>query len=198
MQLFYSLTSPYARKCHIVLHLHQLLDQTELVLTDQFSQEFRKLNPLGKIPTLRDNDITLMDSPLICEYLDNKAIQQGRPSLFARENLDYFHIQLQHALSNGILDAAVASVYEKRRETQPSEYWLSRWQESLQSTITQISTKYLSTCTQPNIASVATVTALAYLDFRLAELSWRDWNTALADWYAPFTELTWFEKTSPE
>lgn len=198
MQLYYSLTSPYARKCHIILHLHDLLGQTELILTDQFAQQFREVNPLGKIPSLKDADLTLIDSPLICEYLDTLAVSQGKQSLFKRDDANYFPIQLQHVLANGLLDAAVASVYEKRRETEPSAYWLERWGESLKNTVTQAKVSNMGTVDEPNIASVAMITALAYLDFRLPELEWRNWNAELAAWYEPFTHRPWFENTRPE
>ena len=33
--------------------------------------EFQKLSPLGKIPALQDGDLTLCDSTVICEYLED-------------------------------------------------------------------------------------------------------------------------------
>ena len=194
MQFFYTLTSPYARKCHIILHINGLIEQTELVITDQFAEDFRQINPLGKIPSLRTEDLILMDSPLICEYLDDK----GQSDLFKKGSAQYYHIQQAHVLANGIIDAAVATVYEKRRDSEPSQKWLTRWNETLHSSLSQLSTQHLGSPTDINIASVAMVTALAYLDFRLSELPWREWNPTVADWYNPFTELTWFDRTQPQ
>ena len=33
--------------------------------------EYLKINPLGKIPSLVDGDLTLCDSKVICQYLDD-------------------------------------------------------------------------------------------------------------------------------
>ncbi len=195
MKLFYSLTSPYARKCHMVLLVTGLIEETELVLTDQFAEEFRRTNPLGKIPTLRDGDLTLCDSPLICEYLDDKASKNGVASLFSKSTAGYYQRQMLHVQANGILDAAVASVYENRRnDTQPSQFWLTRWQESLEATLKQLS----PTSENIHIGTLALMTALGYLDFRLDNLQWRNLNPALADWFAQYETEEWFNKTKPQ
>ncbi len=39
--------------------------------------EFRALNPMGKIPTLVDDDIVVTESAAICAYLADKHIDQG-------------------------------------------------------------------------------------------------------------------------
>ena len=33
--------------------------------------EYQKINPLGKIPTMQDGDLTICDSKVICEYLED-------------------------------------------------------------------------------------------------------------------------------
>jgi len=120
MKIFYSNASPYARKCRIALEICKLADQAELILTDPLNnQDYRKINPLGKVPALVDNDLTLFDSPIICEYIAHKS----GVDLFSRGHKDYFFIQKNHAQANGILDAAVATVMENRRQTEKSEYW---------------------------------------------------------------------------
>ena len=63
--------SPFVRKVLVALAIKQLsFDQTQqMPFTDD--PEYRKLNPLGKIPTLQDGDLTLCDSTVICEYLED-------------------------------------------------------------------------------------------------------------------------------
>ena len=62
--------SPFVRKVLITLELKGL--DYEMVAQMPFTgdEEYRKLNPLGKIPTLVDGDLTLGDSKVICRYLE--------------------------------------------------------------------------------------------------------------------------------
>ncbi len=63
--------SPFVRKVLIALELKGV--EYEIVPQMPFSgdQEYLKLNPLGKVPTLVDGDFVLGDSKVICRYLEN-------------------------------------------------------------------------------------------------------------------------------
>ena len=63
--------SPYVRKVLITLELKGL--EYEMVTQMPFigDEDYKKLNPLGKIPTLVDGDLTLGDSKVICRYLES-------------------------------------------------------------------------------------------------------------------------------
>ncbi len=63
--------SPFVRKVLAVLALKQLpFEQTQQM---PFSKdpEFQKISPLGKIPALEDGELTVADSAVICEYLED-------------------------------------------------------------------------------------------------------------------------------
>ncbi|QEY63637.1 glutathione S-transferase family protein [Metapseudomonas lalkuanensis] len=64
--------SPFVRKVRLYL-LEKGLDY-QLEIVSPFSQPswFRELSPLGRIPALRDGDMTLADSSVICQYLEEK------------------------------------------------------------------------------------------------------------------------------
>ncbi|MFZ6048534.1 glutathione S-transferase family protein [Pseudomonas sp. CR3202] len=64
--------SPFVRKVRLYLHEKGLDYQLEIV--SPFSQPawYRELSPLGRIPALRDGDLTLADSSVICQYLEEK------------------------------------------------------------------------------------------------------------------------------
>ena len=44
---------------------------------------YRELNPLGRIPAMRDGDFTLADSSVICQYLEDK--HADLPPLYGRD-----------------------------------------------------------------------------------------------------------------
>ncbi|WP_372783462.1 glutathione S-transferase family protein [Litorivivens sp.] len=63
--------SPFVRKVLVLLDIKKV--PYELVPQMPFARDenFQKLNPLGKIPTLVDGDLTLGDSKVICRYLES-------------------------------------------------------------------------------------------------------------------------------
>jgi glutathione S-transferase len=64
--------SPYVRKVRVCL-AHKKLDY-KLEIISPFNQPdwFLELNPLGRIPALKDGELSLADSSVICQYLDEK------------------------------------------------------------------------------------------------------------------------------
>ncbi|MFC5695952.1 glutathione S-transferase family protein [Pseudomonas sp. GCM10022186] len=74
--------SPFVRKVRIFLQEKGLDYQLEIV--SPFSQPawFRELSPLGRIPAMRDGDLTLADSSVICQYLEEK--HPGPAPLYGR------------------------------------------------------------------------------------------------------------------
>ena len=62
--------SPFVRKVVVMLDIKGV--PYELVPQMPFARDaaFLKVNPLGKIPTLVDGDLTLGDSKVICRYLE--------------------------------------------------------------------------------------------------------------------------------
>lgn len=64
--------SPFVRKVFVALDFKQI--PYEIVQQMPFSgdRDYLKVNPLGKVPTLVDGDLTLGDSKVICRYLENR------------------------------------------------------------------------------------------------------------------------------
>ncbi|MGH8429110.1 MAG: glutathione S-transferase family protein, partial [Solimonas sp.] len=114
MKLYCSKTSPYSRKVRVALEELRLSEQVEEVMTDPFAPtpEFLAANPLSRIPTLvTDKGEALPDSDLIIEYLDAKyhglaPLPRGTKRWTARR---------RQKIAQGIIDAAVATLLEKRR-----------------------------------------------------------------------------------
>ena len=93
MRIHYSITSPFARKVRIFAALTQEAHIQWLLTKPLESSEFRSVNPLGKIPALETDTITLFDSTLICEYLDELHCARGGVSVLHRGRADYFRVQ---------------------------------------------------------------------------------------------------------
>lgn len=62
--------SPFVRKVLFVLATKELPFEQVRQMPFADDAEYRKINPLGKIPSLQDGDLTLCDSTVICEYLE--------------------------------------------------------------------------------------------------------------------------------
>ena len=197
MQLFYSQTSPFARKVNMFLHFTGLINQCELVLTTFNDDELREKNPLGKIPALVRGELVLFESDLICEYLDDLWCNEGNLSLLRRGSQSYYLEQKAAAQADGVLEAAVSAMFENRRETERSEYWLDRWFTAIEQGLRKIDIEHCGNADKPSIASFCLAATLGYLDFRHPAIDWRAWNEALAEWHKSVAETSWYKDTAP-
>lgn len=64
--------SPFVRKVRLVLAEKALDYQLEIILPFAQPAWFKELNPLQRIPALKDGELTLADSSVICQYLDEQ------------------------------------------------------------------------------------------------------------------------------
>lgn len=78
--------SPFVRKLRLCLLEKGLEYQLEIVTPFGQPDWYRELNPLGRIPAFRDGDVTLADSSVICQYLEEKY--PDRPALFGQSAED--------------------------------------------------------------------------------------------------------------
>ncbi len=65
-----SYLSPYVRKVLVCLHVKGVPYQIDPIVPFFGDERFGKLSPLRRIPVLIDGDVTLSDSTVICEYLE--------------------------------------------------------------------------------------------------------------------------------
>ncbi len=113
MKLLYTNNSPYARKVRVVAsEKHIELDLQEVVLADA-NCIVKDFNPLGKVPTLiLSNGDSLYDSSVIVEYLDKKSPVANLIPVDQALRVD---VKRWEALADGVCDAAVTVMLEKRR-----------------------------------------------------------------------------------
>jgi glutathione S-transferase len=180
MQLFYSPGSPFARKVRVLARERGVAGQmAEIALSPHDNApELLSANPLGKVPALRTRNETLFDSPVICEYLDMLG---GGVRLVPPDGPARIAALRTQALADGIMDAAVASVLERRRsDSDQSAHWLRRWRMAIERAVAALTPKQMSG--RFDIAGISVACALAYLEYRMPEIVWRDAQPALAMW----------------
>lgn len=74
-----SYISPYVRKVLVVLDLKGLTYRIDPIIPFFGTDEFTNLSPVRRIPVLVDGSVTLADSTVICEYLEERY---PKPRLF--------------------------------------------------------------------------------------------------------------------
>jgi glutathione S-transferase len=109
MKLYLTPTSPYARKVHVALLEKGV--PFELVNVSLPAPDLAALNPLAKVPTFElDDGRGLYDSPVILQYLE-----RFDPKLYPADADARVEVLRWEALCDGVCDAVVSTVMEKRR-----------------------------------------------------------------------------------
>ena len=200
MKLHWSSRSPYVRKVMICAFEAGIAGNIERVYSvvslSQPNAAVMHDNPLGKIPTLiLDDGHVLYDSCMICEYID--SVYNGS-KLFPAPGEARWTALRQQALGTGLLDTLLPwrSEIMKPAARQTPE-WLTTFALKTRNTLEGIETEAGALASTPfNIGHVALGTALAYLDFRFADLGWRNNHPRTADWMAQFTARDSVQKTA--
>jgi glutathione S-transferase len=190
MLLHWSPRSPYVRKVMIAAHELGLQDRIETVRTVVGGTaphlDLMKRNPLGKIPTLELPDGgVLYDSPVIIEYLD--TLHSGS-RLYPASGPERFVALRRHALGQGMLDTALMLLGERFRPAErQSAPHMDLWQLKLRTSADALEAEAKALADSGfTIGHLAIGVALSYLDFRFADLAWRDGHKLLAAWHAGF------------
>ena len=66
-----SYLSPYVRKVLVCLAIKAIPYEIDPIVAFYGNEEFSKLSPLRRIPVLIDDNVTLCDSSVICQYLED-------------------------------------------------------------------------------------------------------------------------------
>ena len=185
--------SPYVRKVVVVAHELGLADTIEILKFDPWidPKGLIEATPLCKVPALRTKTGELfVESGTICEFLMEAS---GRPLAAAAS--DRFEILRRAAIAHGMMDAAFVSVIEKRRPKQKQwQDWIARQRSALERT--------LPTLEPPppgrfDLGDITLACTLAYLDFRLSDLPWRDMRPDLSHWLDNMSERSSMRATAP-
>ena len=188
MQLRSSPSSPFGRKVKMTTYILGFDDQVTPVLTDTLdpNDSICEVNPLGKIPALEDDGTTYYDSRVIMEYLDAKA---GGGKIIPASGPARFEALTRAALMDGILDAAILVIYERRMR--PEDKYVESVVERQRGKIIRgleviaANNPSYGNGAMPDIGEIGLACVLDYLDFR-KQVNWRDHAPNLASWLADF------------
>jgi len=200
MRLLGSLTSPYVRKARIVLAEKRIEYTFELDDPWEAKTRVPDANPLGKVPVLvLDDDSTLFDSRVIVEFLDSVS---PISRLIPAGNREKIEVKRWEALADGVLDAAAATVLERRRPSkQKSEAVIKRQMDKIERGVAvmarDLGDKPWCTGNALTLADIACGVALGYLDFRHDAFDWRVQHANLAKLAAKLAERPSFADTAP-
>ena len=197
MKLFYSPTSPYARKCRALAIEKGLEDRIEIVAVSPMANpaDLHAANPLGKVPALLLADgRSIVDSRVICQFIDSLSAA----AILVPRTTDERHATLtREALADGISDAAFNRTMERLRpESQRSPDWLARWTNAIRRTVAHFNAS-LPDRAQPDLGDIALACALGYLDLRHSDLAWRKDAPELARWFEAISARPSIASTAP-
>ena len=127
MQLIGMMDSPYVRRVAISLHLLGIPFEHRSVSVFRHFDEFAKINPVVKAPTLVDDDGTqLIDSSLILDYIDHKVSPPQRLMPSEPEGRRFALGVIGFALA--ACEKTVQQVYERQLRPQERQHepWFER------------------------------------------------------------------------
>jgi glutathione S-transferase len=199
LSLYCNLTSPYSRKVRVVARELGIADSVKEIITDPFSApaEFLAVNPLARIPALlTDHGEALPDSTLIVDYLLHRWPGRLRP--LQVDPPDWPRARRER-VAQGIIDAAVASVLERRRpDSIHYTPFLDRQNDVIERSLETLALEVdVLNAETPDVVDITVGVALDYIGFRLPWLEWRSRHKALAEWSDAFSSRPSMLETQP-
>jgi len=195
LKLYTNAASPFARKCRVIAH-ELGLKLEEIRTLPMQEPEFRKINPLGKIPALvLDDGSVLIDSPVICEYLNHAGGGKFFPTdtIWKAASGRWKALGLA-ALGDGLSDAAVAWVILGRENPVP-ETARQRQMQAVLATLDVL--ERVKFAQDPTIGEITVGCAIGYVEFRMPDLDWKSSRPNLSAWYEKFREYPSMKATAP-
>ena len=193
MRLYYSKTSPFARKVLACAIARGIEDQITLLPAHGEDAELSSHNPLGKMPCLiTDDGLALYDSRVICEFLD--TVGNVFP-MFPGHGQRFRALRFQ-ALGDGICDAAVLARGEQGRPADPARQGVIGLQKGKITRSLAVLEADLPS-SHVDVGSIAVACALGYLDLRFAADHWRAGHPGLAAWAATMAAQPCLAQTAP-
>jgi len=204
MKLIGSPASPYARKVRVVMAEKKL--DYQYVIEDVWAPDstITQSNPLGKVPCLvMEGGEAIFDSRVIVEYLDTLS-PVGK--LIPAQGRERAEVKTWEALADGLLDAALTArmevIFKGRSEAQRSQPWIDRQMDKINAALNAMSAgladKAFCSGVHFSLSDVAVGCALGYLEFRFAQIAWRESYPNLAKLQDKLALRPSFMETAPK
>ena len=201
MKLYHSPASPFVRKVVVLLHELGKSDAVEYatISTTALASDSSLMaaNPLARIPALeRPEGVTLHDSRVITAYLDDLFNGGMYPTGSNR-----WETMTLEATADGIMDSAVAMVYEVRLRDAAlvSEPWIEAQWAKVERGLDALNARWMSHLSGPlGMGHIAVACSLGYIDFRHDARGWRQGREALATWFDGFNARPSTVATKPD
>lgn len=205
MKLMYSQTSPFVRRVRAAASELGLAERLELEPINvaplrENAAYAERVNPLRKIPALvlDDGRTVIVDSTLICQYLDDLA---GGGRLIPRQGMDRWRVLSQQAIAQGMTDALVLARYETalRPEALRWSDWIKDQQDRFWSGIAWFERRAETAlpAAHIDISQLALACCLGYAEFRFAELDWSARAPQVNAWYRKIAQRPSLVRTDP-
>jgi len=202
LTLYHAGPSPFARKVRVAAI--ELGTMQRITLVEQHvapgkenAAYARDTNPLKRIPAMRLEDgCTLLDSGLICTYLN----EQANGTLVPAGGDIRWQVLNVLAVADGLTELAVAMRYETavRPEDKRWDAWSDDQREKIVNALDWLEAHADDIAHDvPDLAGIAIVCALDYLDFRHPAVGWREGRDKLVALHAGFADRESFASTAP-
>ena len=200
MKIYGTPISPFVRMAIVAAHECGLGNKVEVVTEGvdptKANEKLTALSALGKIPILEtDHHHPIFDSRVIMEYLAHVA---GNKTLIPDDGVKRFRILTLLALAQGLGDSAVGYRYETA--TRPKELqwkeWIARTEVRFNDVFDELEKNWQHELADVNAGSIGVAAVLAYIDFRMPQLNWRNNRPALDRFHAAFVKRDSMVKTS--
>jgi glutathione S-transferase len=96
----------------------------DLFKAEQYSPEYRKLNPKGVVPTLVHDGKPVIESTLICEYIDQTFTQAPRlipADPWRQSRMRLWSKMVDDGLFEGVTEISFSAMFRERMKAMPEE-----------------------------------------------------------------------------
>ena len=200
MKLLSAIPSPYARKVRIALAEKGL--PFELVTEVPWNADTTtpKFNPLEKVPVLiLEDGTTVYESRHILEYLE---VKYPDPPMFPMAPDDFLAAKRLEVLADGICDAAVLVIFERKRpQDRRSGPWEARQRRKIEGGFAEVArlvpTDGYCVGGAFGLGDIAVGSLLGYISLRLPEIDWSDKYANLVGLRERLSQRPSFRDTEP-
>lgn len=200
MKIHGTLSSPFVRTTLVAAHELGLGDRvthvSEQVSPTEANPRLTALSPIGKVPVLEtDHAHAIHDSRVILEYLCHVA---GNSDLIPDDGVKRFRVLTLQALGQGLGEAAVGYRYETASRPKGLQWteWMERTRLRINAVFDDLEANWQGCLESVNAGSITVAVALAYIDFRMPDFSWRKGRPKLAAFHENFSKRDSMVKTA--